>query len=209
VNYLEFLIQWYNWPYLAALVAAAGARIVPGRFVRLGSALCGLLGLEQVAAHSIASVFGLVLAVAGLTINGAMHDYWPDALGAGFLPAFALSLIVAAAGTRMVGKVLERHFPEIRAVGFGATDLAGHEGRVVSRSVGPEYRAGRAQVMKSDGTLHMVLCKTRGEEIPYGARVVLEDYDTDDGRYYVEPVGRWARRAGAPVDGPDEVVSED
>ncbi len=43
--------------------------------------------------------------------------------------------------------------------------------------------------MEEDGTLHMALCKTREEEIPYGARVVLGEYDESDGRYYVERAG--------------------
>ncbi len=32
----------------------------------------------------------------------------------------------------------------------------------------------------------MVLIKTREGEIPYGATVVLGEYDDSDGRYYVE-----------------------
>ncbi|NNG16029.1 MAG: hypothetical protein HKM89_06060, partial [Gemmatimonadales bacterium] len=50
----------------------------------------------------------------------------------------------------------------------------------------PDYRAGRAQVMGDDETLHMVMCKTREGEIPYGSSVRLGEYDASDGRYFVE-----------------------
>lgn len=189
MTYLEFLLQWYNWPYLAALVLAALARALPTFFRKPGTALGATLSLRQVAPHTILAIFLLSLGVAGLTINGALHDYTPDRLSVGFLPALLLSVMLAATATHVVGRVLQRHFPEIRAVGFGARNLAGREGRVVSRRVAPEYRAGRAQVMMGDGTLHMVLCKTREVVIPYGARVVLEEYDSEDGRYYVRRAG--------------------
>jgi hypothetical protein len=53
--------------------------------------------------------------------------------------------------------------------------------------VSEDYKAGRAHVMGDDETLHVVMCKTRGMEIPFGAMVVLVDYDEKDGRYFVEP----------------------
>lgn len=196
MTYLEFLLQWYNWPYLVALVIAGAARLFRARLRPLGSVLQRLLSLERVAPHTILSVYAILLAVVGLTITGAIHDYWPGALPGAFAPALLVSGVLAAIVTHGMGRVLERYFPEIRAVGFGARDLAGHEGRVVSRSVGPEYRAGRAQVMTEDGTLHMVLCKTRERKIPYGARVVLKEYDPEDGRYYVERTGAAAVSAG-------------
>lgn len=187
MSYLEFLAGWYNWLYLAALAAAAAARFVPSLFRSVGERLGRVLGVHGVAGHTLAAIFTLALGILGLTLNGALHDYWPRALTAAFVPTIALSGIIAAIVTRVLGRALSRHFPEIRAIEFGSRGLAGHEGRVVSRSVSPDYRAGRAQVMLEDGTLHMVLCKTRRREIGYGARVVLDEYDPQDGRYYVLP----------------------
>ncbi len=83
---------------------------------------------------------------------------------------------------------MQSHFPEVKAVEWGGAGLSGERGRVVSRVVNADYRAGRAQVMGEDRTLYMVLCKTRGEEIPYGAEVRLGEYDGGDGRYFVEQV---------------------
>ncbi len=144
------------------------------------------LGVEGAAGRVLARVFGVAVGVVGLTVNGALHDYWPAQQERGFLPGLLLTVVLSAAVTRGVGRLFERHFPEIKAVGWGATDLAGREGRVVSRKVSPDYRAGRAQVMEENGTLHMVLCKTHEDELQYGALVVLTEYDVEDRRYYVE-----------------------
>lgn len=191
MSYLKFLAQWYNWPYLAAFGLTAVSFVRPAYVRGVGDSLARPLRLSRIGGHSVIRILGVTLGVMGLTVNGALHDYWPSAQQNGFLPGFALSVFVALLVTRAVGRVQERYFPEIKAVGFGARDLAGLEGRVVSRSVGPTYLAGRAQVMGDDGTLHIVLCKTGEEEIPYGSRIVLGEYDDTDGRYY-------ARRAGEP-----------
>lgn len=189
MTYLEFLLQWYNWPYLAALVVGGSSFVRPGAVRAPGEWLGRWLRVERVAGSRLVRVFSVVVGVVGLTLNGALHDYWPAQQERGFLPVLLLTLLVAVVATRGLGRFFQRHFPEIKAVGWGATDLAGREARVVSRKVSADYRAGRAQVMDEDGTLHMVLCKTREGELPYGSLVVLSTYDTEDRRYYVEPLG--------------------
>lgn len=186
MSYFDFLLQWYNWPYLAGLILAGTAFVRRSDFHGVGAALAARLGFGRTSGPTTVGVFALVAAILGLTVNGALHDYWPSAQEVGFFPGFFLSLVLALLATRRLVRFRERHFPEIKAVGFGARHLAGREGRVVSRSVSPDYRAGRAQVMGDDETLHIVLCKTRGQEIPYGAKVVLGEYDEEDRRYYVE-----------------------
>lgn len=190
MSYLLFLLRWYNWPYLAGLLLAVLSLTRLDVLARVGVALGRWLGVQRVSGHSVVRIFGLAFAVIGLTVNGALHDYWPTAQESGFLPGLLLTLLLAAFVTRGLGQVLERHFPVIKAVRWGAADLSGREGRVVSRTVSLDYRAGRAQVMDEDETLHMVFCKTRGVEIPFGAVVLLGEYDTEDGRYYVQPVDR-------------------
>ncbi len=187
MSYLQFLIQWYNWPYMAALLLAALSLFPSTILDRSGRVVGRRLGFERVSGRTTLRTFALAFCVVGLTINGALHDYWPSAQERGFIPGLILTTTLAALFTRALGRSLERHFPEIKAVGWGSPNLSGQEGRVVSRLVSPDYRAGRAQVMVEDEeTLHMVLIKTREGEIPYGATVVLGEYDDSDGRYYVE-----------------------
>jgi hypothetical protein len=189
VDYFAFLLQWFNWPYLAAFVIGIASIVIPASVRPLGLAMAGWFGVGRVRGHVIARVFGFALGIIGLTVNGGLHDYWPEAQERGFLPGLVVSILLATLITRRIGRAFERHFPEIRAVGWGSPDLSGQEGRVVSRVVSPEYRAGRAQVMGENETLHMVLCKTKEGEIPYGAAVVLGEYDAGDGRYFVLEVG--------------------
>ncbi len=188
MSYLTFLVQWYNWPYLAGLLLLAASLARPAALVGLGSRLGGWLGVGGASGLSVLRAFSVSLALVGLTLNGGLHDYWPAAQERGFLPGFVVTLLIAAAVARWVGRIVEEHFPEIKAVSWGARGLSGHEGRVVSRVVSADYRAGRAQVAGDEETVHIVMCKTRGDEIPFGAMVALGEYDEADGRYYVEPV---------------------
>jgi hypothetical protein len=188
VNYFTFLLQWYNWPYLAAIVLAAASLARLGWLGRVGARLGGWLGVRRVSGHRVLRVFTVALALVGLTLNGALHDYLPTSQERGFLPGLLLAILIAGLTTRAMGRVFERHFPEIKAIGWGARHLTGSRGRVVSRMVSRDYRAGRAQVMGEDETLHIVLCKTEEGEIPYGAVVELGEYDQAAGRYNVERV---------------------
>ncbi|UCF20133.1 MAG: hypothetical protein JSU87_01625 [Gemmatimonadota bacterium] len=188
MSYPVFLLQWYNWPYLLAvglaLLTLARPQLLSGFGRRLGS----WLGVERLAGHTLVRVFTLASAVVGLTLSGAIHDYWPAAQERAFLPGLIVTLAGAALLTRVVGRYFQRHFPEIKAVRWGGPGLSGRRGRVVSQTVSRDYKAGRAQVMGEDETLHVVMCKTREEEIPYGSLVALGEYDQSDGRYYVESV---------------------
>ncbi|MGD8868112.1 MAG: hypothetical protein PVI01_10790 [Gemmatimonadales bacterium] len=193
MNYLDFLLHWYNWPYLAGfafgLLSFSGVR----GLAALGRAMGRRLGVDRVSPFVLIRAFGFALGVIGLTYNGALHDYWPTLQEKAFLPGLIISAVLAGLVTRWVGRIFERNFPEIKAVGWGSPHLEGREARVVSRVVSPDYRAGRAQLMGEDKTLHVVLCKTREGEIPYGAEIVLSEYDDADGRYYVAERGEALR----------------
>lgn len=189
MSYLYFLVQWYNWPYLAGFVLGLLSFFsVPG-LATAGRAMGRWLGVSVASPFIILRVLGFGLGIIGLTFNGALHDYWPELQEKGFLPGLVVSVLFAAFLTRSIARLFERHFPEIKAVGWGSPHLEGREARVVSRVVTPDYKAGRAQLMGDDKTLHVVLCKTKGAEIPYGAAVVLDEYDEADGRYYVSERG--------------------
>lgn len=189
LNYLDFLLQWYNWPYLAGFIIGLLSFLSVRALAALGSAMGRRLGAERVSPFVLVRVFGFGLGIIGLTYNGALHDYWPALQEKAFLPGLIISALLAGLLTRWVGRIFERNFPEIRAVGWGSPHLEGREARVVSRVVSPDYRAGRAQLMGEDKTLHVVLCKTKEGEIPYGAAIVLDEYDEADGRYYVAELG--------------------
>lgn len=196
MNYLQFLAQWYNWPFLGGLILGMASLLRLPRLERAGEVLGIRLGIYKASGRSILRIFAFTFWVVGLTLSGAVHDYWPAYQERGFLPVLIVTTLFAALSTRMLGRLLERHFPRFRAVGWGSPHLSGREGRVVSRVVSPDYRAGRAQLM-DDETLHYVMCKTVEGEIPYGAAIRLGEYDERDGRYYVE-------EARAPADGPGE-----
>jgi len=204
VSYLTFLVQWYNWPYLAGLLLVAASLARPAVLGALGVRLGGWLGLKRASGFAVLRAFAVTLTVVGLTVNGALHDYWPAAQERGFIPGLVVTVVLALLVTRLVGRVFEEHFPEFRAVSWGESGLSGREGRVVSRLVSADYRAGRAHVMGEDGTLHTVLCKTGGSEIPLGALVVLGEYDDEDGRYIVTPVGAGESAAEVPGEASDE-----
>lgn len=188
MNYLTFLVRWYNWPYLAGLLVLGASLARPAMLGALGVRLGGWLGLKRASGFSVLRAFAVTLSVVGLTVNGALHDYWPAAQERGFFPGLVVTVVLAVVVTRLVGRVFEEHFPHFKAVSWGESGLSGREGRVVSRMVSADYRAGRAHVMGEDETLHTVMCKTRGIEIPLGALVLLGDYDEGDGRYFVEQV---------------------
>ncbi len=189
MSYLAFLLQWYNWPYVAGFVVGVLSFVPTPGLGATGRAIGHRLGVSRVSGQVIVRVFGFALGVLGLTFNGALHDYWPAWQERGFLPGLIASAVLAAVMTRSIARLFERHFPEIKAVGWGSPHLEGREARVVSRVVSPDYRAGRAQLMGEDKTLHVVLCKTKEGEIPYGAAVLLGEYDVADGRYFVAETG--------------------
>ena len=205
MSYLEFLTRWYNWPYLAGLAVSVAAflRLPPTR--RLGERFRDLLDLQEVSGRFLLLVFGLSFGILGLTLNGALHDYWRRWQEIGAVPGFVVAGGAALLITRGLGRVQERHFPRYTSVKFGSPDLEGYEGRVVSRVVSPDYRAGRAQVMEEGGTLHVVLCKTSAEEIPYSATVRLQAYDPADGRYFVETVDSESRTFAEAEEEPREL----
>ncbi len=203
LSYLAFLLQWYNWPYLAGFAVGVLSLVrAPGLSV-VGVAIGRRLGVCHVSGLAIVRVFGFALGVIGLTFSGALHDYWPAWQERAFLPVLVASGVLAALITRWIGRLFERHFPEIKAVGWGSPHLEGREARVVSRVVNPDYKAGRAQLMGEDDTLHVVMCKTQDGEIPYGATVLLGEYDATDGRYYVVETGARSatRDAGSDAEG--------
>lgn len=185
MSYFEFLVQWYNWPYVAAALIASLAAWRPAAAEAWGRWLAHRLRLDTLSGRFVFGAFWTSVTLVGLTLNGAVHDYFPAWLGRGFVPVLLLTAAFAVLLTRSVVRLRDRYFPPIHAVSFGATNLAGAAGRVVSREVAPEQPGGRVQIVTSDGVLHIVRVKTRGERLRFGRRVVLLEYDERDGHYFV------------------------
>lgn len=185
MSYFEFLIRWYNWPYLAALAIATLAAWRPAAAEAWGRWLAHRLRLETLSGRFVFGAFWTSLTLVGLTLNGAIHDYFPAWLRRGFAPVLGATIVLSVFLTRSVVRLRDRYFPPVRAVSFGTMNLSGAVGRVVSREVAPGQPGGRVQIVTPDGVLHIVRVKTRGERVRFGRRVVLLEYDERDGHYFV------------------------
>ena len=170
MSYGEFLLQWYN-----LIFVAAGA-------VGLAAALFG--GGEDRDPLRFAAT-ALSTSIVGLTLNGAIHDLrLGDPAG-----HFWWVLPGALVGGALLGWGIEsarnRWFPPVRSVRWNPPGQEGAEARVVSSSVEEEPASGRAQWQDEDGVLTLVKCHTAEDEMKFGARVRLEEYDEARDSYLV------------------------
>lgn len=170
MSYIEFLGQWYNVVFL----------------------LLGILGVATWLAGRLRGARKPLLAgtligsaVAGLTINGAVHDLALGDPGAGFPLVLGASVITAWALAWGYQRLARRYFPPVEGVEIDSPNLTGMEARVVSKEIGREPRSGRAQRQSGD-TLHLVHCHTSGEGIGFGSTVRLVEYDPRLGSYRIE-----------------------
>ncbi len=171
MSYGEFLLRWYNLLFLA--VGAAGlAAALMGR---------GRLGRDPVPAASTA----LAAAVAGLTLNGAVHDLRLGDPADHFWWVLPAALLVGAAAGWGFTRARDRWFPPVRGVRLNPTGQEGAEARVVSSSVDEEPGSGRAQWQDEEGVLTLVKCHTAEGTMKFGADVRLEAYDEAEDSYLV------------------------
>ncbi len=184
-SYLAFLIQWYNWPFTAAVLVVTMVWWRAAATEAWGRWYADHLRIQTISGRFVFVAFWFVFALVGLTLNGAVHDFAPAWQARAFLPVLVVTAIATAFLTRWVVRTRDKYFPPIRAVRFDAPDLAGSSGRVVSREVSPEAPVGRVQIVTREGVLHVVRVKTRAERIRFGRRVTLVEYDGTDGRYFV------------------------
>lgn len=169
MSYGEFLLQWYNLIFLAA-----GA-------VGLAAALFG--GEERDPLRFAATA--LSASILGLTLNGAVHDLrLGDPAG-----HFWWVLPTALVGGGLLGWGIERArdqwFPPVQGVRWNPPGQEGTEAQVVSSSVGEEPASGRAQWQDEEGVLTLVRCHTAEDEMKFGARVRLEEFDEEEESYLV------------------------
>lgn len=174
MSYLRFLLEPYNLVYLAAAAVGAGL-LLYARAARRDDLFTVHAGL-------------LALGVAGLTVNGAVHDL---SLGdpARLFPRTLLISLALAAGVTAAGKwARDRFFPPIRDVHFNELGLEGVDAKVVSRRVGTEPGSGRAQWHDGEEVLHLVACHTGEGTVRFGSTVRLEEFDHENDSYRVRPL---------------------
>jgi hypothetical protein len=169
VEYVDFLGRWYNLVFLVSGAFGVLAWFVGRRRSPRSRLLAGTL------------VAG---AVVGLTINGAFHDLSLGDPGSWFGFVLPISLLIGVATATAYAAISDRYFPAVRRVHIDSGDLAGLEARVVSRSVSHSPRSGRAQRLDG-GVLHVVHCHTAEEDIRFGCRVVLGQYDPSAASYRI------------------------
>ncbi len=173
--YLTFLSEWYNLPWL--LAAAGGA-------------LLALVGRRR---HLFSpSALAVTAGVAGLTLNGAIHDLGLGPIG----PKFPVVAILSVSAGLIVGwlgpRLRDRISPPVAGVTFNQPGLEGREAVILSARVGEGGDdVGRARHRDTEGISHIVRLKLpedrSGESLAFGSRIRLGRYDPSDRAYLVGP----------------------
>lgn len=165
MSYGEFLLQWYNLPWLAAGLGGALAWLVR----RGGPGATG----------------ALVAGIAGLTLNGGLHDLGLGPIGARFPIVAASSLLAGVLAGWGLPRLRRRILPPVTGVTFNEPGMEGREVIVLSASLAVGD-VGRARHRDADGVVHVVrvVNATRAEgngepprPVRFGARLALGPFD--------------------------------
>lgn len=171
MSYGEFLLRWYNLVFLAA--GALGAVVAFAGRSREGT------GSFLPAATALAT------ALAGLTLNGAIHDLRLGDPASHFWWVLPVSLLVGGASGLGLRWARDRWFPPVRGVRLNPPGEEGARAKVVSSSVDEAPASGRAQWQDEDGVLTLVKCHTGEGSMGFGADVRLESWDDEEESYLV------------------------
>lgn len=170
MNYGEFLLQWYNLLFLAAAAAGLAVALFGRRLQR--------------DAFPIAATI-LSVALAGLTLNGAVHDLRLGDPAGHFWWVLPAAIVSGGAFGWALTWARNRWFPPVRGVRWNPPGQEGAEARVVTSSVDPEPGSGRAQWQDAEGILTLVKCHTEEESMKFGAHVRLVEFDEEAESYLV------------------------
>lgn len=177
MSYAEFLGQWYNVAFLLLGLSGAGLWIA-GRLRRRRAGRGDGVASSLVAGTLVAS------GVAGLTVNGAIHDLSLGDPAPRFPLVLPAALAVGFVVARAYRKLARRYFPPVHGVEIDSPDLAGLDARIVSKNVSGEPRSGRAQLQAGD-VLHLVHCHAENDGVRFGRTVRLVEFDSTSGSYLV------------------------
>jgi len=172
LTYAEFLAQWFNLPYLVAVVVGAILLFRPNRESRPG----------WFAGAALAS--GII----GLTLNGAIHDLSLGTPSDRFPFVFVIAVTFGIAIAFAVSRFLRRVFPPVTGVTWNEPGLEGSVAQIVTAIAGTESSSGRARVRDSDGVVHVIRVFSSGVSLRFGRRVRLGPFDDTRKGYPVEPV---------------------
>ena len=170
MSYVEFLLQWYNLPWVAAALAA-GVGLAAGR---RGPAWIG----------------AFVAGVAGLTLNGGLHDLGIGPIGSKLPLVAAASLACGALAGWGLPRLRRRLLPPVTGVAFNQPGLEGREAIVLSARLEKDG-TGRARHRDEAGVSHIVRVHLDpgldAEAVRFGARVRLGAFDDARLSYPIRP----------------------
>jgi hypothetical protein len=194
VTYLQFLGEWYNLPWLAA-VGAGLLLAMRGRLA--GRARPSADGAPEaprpgsLAPRTSPAVLLVAAGILGLTLNGAIHDLRLGPVGGRFPLVAAISLgagwLLAWGGPRLRHRVA----PPITGLAFNRTGLQGGEAVVLSAGANSDGTA-RARHRDEAGVAHIVRIHASepadAEGLRLGCTVRLGAFDEERGSYPATPV---------------------
>ncbi|MFQ5529783.1 MAG: hypothetical protein ACE5FP_05475 [Gemmatimonadota bacterium] len=172
MSYLSFLGEWFNLPFVGAILAAV---------------LVGLRS-ERRPRPDVRAAALFISGIAGLTLNGAIHDL---SLGS---PADRFPIVLIAAALLGIGvssggsRLLRRLFPPVTGVTWNEPGLEGSIAQIVTSTAGPDSPLGRARVRDEHGVVHVVRVYAPSVRLRFGRRVRLGPFDEVRRSYPVEPV---------------------
>lgn len=167
--YLRFLLEWYNLPWVLAAVVGL---------------VIWFVGRRR------AAVLLLAAGVAGLTLNGALHDFRLGPIGRWFPLVTVLSLGAGWGVARWVTRHRARWFPPVSGVAFNPPGLEGREAVVLSARL-VRGHVGRARYRDGAGVSNIVRVHLEGDgaaDLRFGSAVRLGRFDPDRRAYRIEPV---------------------
>lgn len=191
MTYLQFLGQWYNLTWLAAV----GVGLLLGLTARLarrgpptgeaGAARPSVAPRPPKPRTSLAMVL-VTAGVVGLTLNGAIHDLRLGSPEARFPLVTLLSLVVgwfvAWAGTRL----RYRFAPPVMGLAFNRPGLEGGEAVVMSAGAALDGTV-RARHRDGAGVVHIVRIRVPegrdARDLGFGRKVRLGAFDSHRGSY--------------------------
>lgn len=188
---MELLTAWYNAPFW--IVFAVGMLLVLGSMVGLlefeldidhdhdtGHGHEGVgsgepIDVGRVPLTVVVMVGALIFGLAGIVSNrllaGALE---------GPSTYFWISLVIAFVAMFTLGKYavrgLRKVMPKTESYNVSQAHFTGCEGTVTSEATA---ESGYMDVLDHDSNWHAVRCRSRGESIPRGTRVLVLEFDYD------------------------------